>query len=232
MEHTKSLPSSHAGKRLQSLWLRCATLALMLHIAVLLAPLANKEDDQGSQQPTTLEVRIAIQQPKLTSPDLADQPINLEQLEEIVKSKILKPTNLSSETNVITENAPTKEQKERALSIPQVSLSKMQTWVSNDEYNRAATRSKIIDISKPRKGSYVEKLFDTNRLDIRDSVNEEIMRFGDSSISIVKIKGKQYCAPNGDWYRKYQCGDIDYTNEFLNADGLIKNSDRENWVVN
>ena len=232
METAKALLVRSQGNFSSLLWFKCIAVALLTHALVLLVPLSHRAKTPILPEPiTTLEVELVSEAASPPQVEEVTQSVDPDSDDSVSETSRLTALSEPTPVEVITGQSVPKEPTELEVSSNIPSIRTMQEWVSRSEFQRADTQSKIDDISKPRKGSYVETLFDPNRLDVSDSIFEEVIRVGNLAISVVRVKGVQYCAPNGDWFKKYRCGDIDYTNRFLDHHGRVKNSDRVDWKV-
>lgn len=107
--------------------------------------------------------------------------------------------------------------------------SDLKTWAEQDAKEHGE-QSKKTDLSSPRTDSYSERWLDPDRIDTRSSDRDTKISVPEGTIWIKKVEGKLICSTvshDGE-VSSFNCGDPE-RNRFLDDNGKIKNSDRNEW---
>ncbi len=110
-----------------------------------------------------------------------------------------------------------------------ISPSELKSWAWSEAISHGKQEEKV-DLSTLREGSYVEQWLNPNRVDIRDSDKDTKISVNGGTIWIKKVSGKLICSlvSHDGKVSGFNCGDPEQ-NQFMNANGSIKNSDRVDW---
>ena len=199
-------------------------LALATHsLLALLWPKLEIEHTRFNDD-SSLTIRLYKQEPELQE----------QLLEETEDQNVPEPVQ---NTAIATEQPSTIEldanESEDSDKEPEpdlvISPSSLKNWATNEakEYGKQEEKT---DLSTIREGSYVDQWLDSNRVDTRDSAKDTKTSVAGGTIWVKKVKGKLICVLVGHEGKTtaFKCGDPE-RNQFIDAYGSIKNSDRVDW---
>lgn len=163
---------------------------------------------------------------------------NIDERKNLINSDVEKPvlTNIEArdESNTVSKTPPSEADELLASEVKvdaPISQSVIEQWAKQESSEYLNQREKT-DLSKPRKNSYTDAWLSPDRVDTRDSEKDTKIRTPDGMIRVSKVNGRLICilVHHDGTAMSFNCGET-ILNLLLEKSGGIKNSDREEWLL-